>query len=106
VRVAGLVRLTWHTGDQDGSFSSDPEEQIRQTFVNIGETLSAAGADWVDVVEVTSYHVGLRAQAVVLLRVAGEFLAAPYPAWSAVGVSELFEPEALVEISCVAVLSR
>jgi enamine deaminase RidA (YjgF/YER057c/UK114 family) len=27
----------------------------------------------------------------------------PYPAWTAVGVTELILPEALVEISCVAV---
>jgi enamine deaminase RidA (YjgF/YER057c/UK114 family) len=50
--------------------------------------------------------VGLRDQADALLRVAGEFLDSPYPAWTAVGVLELFEPEAVVEIRCVAVVSR
>jgi enamine deaminase RidA (YjgF/YER057c/UK114 family) len=39
-----------------------------------------------------------------MLMVAGEFLDEPYPAWTAVGVTELFEPEALVEVSCEAVL--
>ena len=91
------------TGDRERSFSADPEEQLRQTFVNVGQTLEEAGASWADVVEITSFHVGLRAQAGLLLRVAAEFLSDPYPAWSAVGVSELFEEEALVEIRCVAV---
>jgi enamine deaminase RidA (YjgF/YER057c/UK114 family) len=105
LRADGLVRLTGHTGDRDGGFSPDPEEQIRQTFVNVGTTLAEAGVGWADVVELTSYHVGLRDQADALLRVAGEFLDSPYPAWTAVGVSELFEPEAVVEIRCVAVVS-
>ena len=34
-----------------------------------------------------SFHVGLRAQAEVLVAVAGEFLTDPYPAWTAVGVT-------------------
>jgi enamine deaminase RidA (YjgF/YER057c/UK114 family) len=104
-RPDAVVRLTGHTGDRDGGFSPDPEEQIRQTFVNVGATLAEAGLGWADVVELTSYHVGLRDQADALLRVAGEFLDSPYPAWTAVGVSELFEPEGGREIRCVAVVS-
>jgi enamine deaminase RidA (YjgF/YER057c/UK114 family) len=39
----------------------------------------------------------------VLLAVAAEFLQDPFPAWTAVGVTELIDPEAVIEISCVAV---
>jgi enamine deaminase RidA (YjgF/YER057c/UK114 family) len=67
---------------------------------HIPAALQADGA------EVTSYHVGLRDQADALLRGVGEFIGSPYPAWTAVGVSELFEPEAVDEIRCVAVVSR
>jgi enamine deaminase RidA (YjgF/YER057c/UK114 family) len=95
--------VTGHTGeDPDGNFSADPETQIRQTFRHIGATLSAGGASWADVVELNSYHVGLRAQAEILVAIAGEFLTDPYPAWTAVGVTELFDEEAVVEVSCVA----
>jgi len=52
----------------------------------------------------TSYHMGLQSQAEQLLIVATEFLEDPYPAWTVVGVTELFLSDALVEISCVAVL--
>ena len=105
VRVHDTVRLTGHTGDgADGTFSADPEVQTRQTFRNIADTLAEVGASWSDVVEITSYRVGLQAQRDALLRVAAEFLADPYPAWTDVGVTELFEPEAVVEISCIALV--
>jgi enamine deaminase RidA (YjgF/YER057c/UK114 family) len=99
------VHVTGQTGDRaDGSFDDDLREQIRQTFVNVGGALEAAGASWEQVVELTSYHVGFREQIGYLLEVASEFLARPLPAWTAVGVVELFEEPAVVELSCVAVL--
>ena len=103
VRSGEVLRLTGHTGDRpDGTFSNDPEAQTRQTFQNVALTLSEAGLQWSDVVEITTYRVGLQAQADVVLRVAAEFLDAPYPAWTDVGITELFEPDALFEMSCVA----
>jgi enamine deaminase RidA (YjgF/YER057c/UK114 family) len=105
VLVGGTCRLTGHTGEAaDGSFSADPETQIRQAFRNIQFTLLEAGAGWADVVEINSYHVGLLQQVEAVLSVAAEFLDDPYPAWTAVGVSELIFLEAIVEISCVAVI--
>jgi enamine deaminase RidA (YjgF/YER057c/UK114 family) len=103
IRDGDRLYVTGHTGEaSDGSFPADPESQIRQTFRHIGETLSIGGASWTDVVALNSYHVGLRSQAEVLIKVAGEFLQDPYPAWTAVGVTELFDEGAVVEISCVA----
>ena len=105
VRVGDTLRLTGHTGETaDGAFSPASEAQIRQTFRNIALTLAEAGATWFDVVELNSYHIGLRDHAEALLEVAAEFLEDPYPAWTAVGVTELFPPDAIVEISCIAVL--
>jgi enamine deaminase RidA (YjgF/YER057c/UK114 family) len=105
VRVGDTLRVTGHTGETvDGVFSADAEEQIRQVFRNIAFTLTEAGAGWTDVVEINSYHVGLLNQAESVLKVAAEFLEDPYPAWTAVGVTELILPEALVEISCVAII--
>jgi enamine deaminase RidA (YjgF/YER057c/UK114 family) len=105
LRVGDTVRVTGHTGETaDGVFSTDAESQIRQTFRNIAITLAEAGASWSDVVEINSYHVGLQSQADATLSIAAEFLEDPYPAWTAVGVTELILPEALIEISCVAVL--
>jgi enamine deaminase RidA (YjgF/YER057c/UK114 family) len=106
VRAGDTLRVTGHTGDNaDGVYSEDVEDQIRTTFSNVAMTLAAAGAGWSDVVEIHSYHVGLPEQARAVLGVAAEFLDAPYPAWTAVGVTELFSPKALIEIRCLAVLA-
>jgi enamine deaminase RidA (YjgF/YER057c/UK114 family) len=105
VWTGNTLRLSGHTGeDVDGVFAVDVEEQIRGAFRNTASTLAEAGVRWSDVVELHSYHVGLGSQGAALLRIAAEFLQAPYPAWIAVGVVELFSPRALVEIRCIAVL--
>jgi enamine deaminase RidA (YjgF/YER057c/UK114 family) len=105
LRVGDSLHVTGHTGETaDGVFSFEPETQIRQVFHNIALTLGEAGANWSNVVELNSYHVGLGAQSEALLRVAAEFLVDPYPAWTAVGVTELILPEAVVEISFVAMI--
>jgi len=107
LHVDDFLYLTGHTGTlDDGTFPDGAESQIRQTFLNIFTTLTKAGVGWSDVVRIDSYHVGLRTQSEALMTVAAEFLADPFPAWTAVGVTELFEPEALVEISCTALMSR
>ena len=104
VRAGSVLHVSGHTGEgPDGVFSEDVEAQVRGTFRNIALTLAEAGLDWSNVIELTSYHVGLQDQAEVLLAVATEFLQDPFPAWTAVGVTELIDPEAVIEISCVAV---
>ena len=104
-KARNRLLLTGHTGDDpDGAYSDDVNAQLRQAFRNVEATLRQAGASWADVVALNSYHVGLQAQADALLEIAAEFLAEPYPAWTAVGVTELIDPTAVVEISCEAVL--
>jgi enamine deaminase RidA (YjgF/YER057c/UK114 family) len=105
VREGDRLYVTGHTAEEsDGTFSTDPAAQIRQTFSLLSATLVEGGASWADVVELNSFHVGLRTQAELLIVIAGEFLSEPYPAWTAVGVTELFDEEAVVEISCIATL--
>jgi len=107
VWAGDTLRVSSHAGETpDDVFPGDPEEQLRGAFRNITSTLAEAGASWSDVVEINSYHVGLRSHADFLLSVAAEFLKAPYPAWTPVGVTELWPPEAVVEIRCVAVIAN
>jgi enamine deaminase RidA (YjgF/YER057c/UK114 family) len=104
-KVGNRLLVTGHTGENaDGDFSNDVRTQLRQVFRNVEATLREAGASWADVVAMNSYHVGFRAQADALLEIAAEFLTEPYPAWTAVGVTELIDPPALVEVSCEALL--
>jgi enamine deaminase RidA (YjgF/YER057c/UK114 family) len=105
VRQGAGVYFSGHTGCcEDGSFDPDPKTQIRQTFRNITDALEEIGADWSNVVALRSYQIGLRGQAEVMLQVAAEFLEAPFPAWTAVGVTELFEADAVFELECFAII--
>ena len=86
----------------DGTVSSDPETQFRRAFEIVESLLAAAGLGFADVVEMTSFHVGLREHWDTFGKVKDTFVHAPYPAWTAVGVTELAYPGALVEIKVTA----
>ncbi|SDM34754.1 RidA family protein [Allokutzneria albata] len=103
VRVNGLVLFSGVTGTQpDGSVSADPRTQIEAAFNHLGLYLREAGLGFEHVVEITTYHVGLRRHLDSFLEVKDRFLREPYPAWTAIGVSELITEGALVEIRAVA----
>lgn len=85
----------------DGTVARDPEEQFRDAFTFLGETLAAGDLDWENVVEMTSYHVDLRKHLEVFIKVKDEFVAAPYPAWSCIGTTELITEGTLVEIRVI-----
>ena len=108
LRDGRFIFVSGHIGrDEHGVLSDDPEVQMREAFLSVGRTLGDLGATWDDVVEITSYHVGLAAQKEALLRVHHEFIREPpYPAWTAAGVSELFSAEAVIEIAVVAALRK
>jgi enamine deaminase RidA (YjgF/YER057c/UK114 family) len=52
--------------------------------------------------EITTYHVGLKQNLNAFMNAKNEFIAGPYPAWKAIGVSELITEGALVEIRAIA----
>lgn len=84
--------------------SEDRESHLVAAFEEVAETLAVAGASWDDVVKLTTYHVdGLRAHLDLLFDVKDRFVKPPYPAWTGVGVAELADPDALIEIDVVAI---
>ncbi|UAL29842.1 hypothetical protein K8W59_19305 [Nocardioides rotundus] len=103
VRSRGLLLLSGVTGTRtDGTVDVDPEQQFEQLFTHLRQYLAAAGADLGSLIEITTYHVRLREYLDVFVTVKDRHLLRPYPAWSAIGVSELITPEALVELRAVA----
>lgn len=103
VAAQGLLLLSGVTGtDVDGSVSSDPSEQFDQAFVHLRRYLEPAGAALADVLEMTSYHVDLRQHLDAFMAVKDRHILAPYPAWSAIGVSQLITAGVLVEIRAIA----
>jgi enamine deaminase RidA (YjgF/YER057c/UK114 family) len=102
--VAGdLVFLTGMTGAlADGTMPADPEAQIRSAFDKIGEVLALDGLDHGAIVEMTSYHVGLRGHFELFNAVRSAYVREPFPAWTAVEVAGLRREGAIVEIRVVA----
>ncbi len=86
----------------DRSVAADPETQIRDTFEFLRQHLAAASLTFDDVVEMISYHVDLRTHLSAFMKVKDEYVDPPYPAWSAIGVSELITEGTIVEIRLIA----
>ena len=104
VRAGGLLRCSGQLGTNErfAIVSSDPEAQFVQAFENVKHVLAAAKLDFSDVVEMTTFHVGLREHLATFLAVKDRYFAAPWPAWTAIGVVELAAAGALVEIRVTA----
>jgi enamine deaminase RidA (YjgF/YER057c/UK114 family) len=90
----------------DGKPASDPETQFKQAFESLKSVLTEGGASLSDVVDLTTFHVGLQANMRAFMKVKDQFMSAPYAAWTAIGITELALPGGLVEIKAVARLKK
>jgi enamine deaminase RidA (YjgF/YER057c/UK114 family) len=86
----------------DGKASPDPETQFTQAFESLSAVLKAAGASFADVVEMTTFHVDLRKNLGKFMKVKDKYLREPFPAWTAIGITELAFAGGLVEIKVIA----
>ncbi len=103
VRTGRWLRCSGQLGTNERFVAvAGPEAQFTQAFENVKRVLAAAKLDFSDVVEMTTFHVGLREHLATFMAVKDRFVAAPYPAWTAIGVVELAVPDALVEIRVTA----
>ncbi|MBM1174920.1 RidA family protein [Microvirga arabica] len=101
------VFLTGVTGsDAHGQMPDDAETQIRNAFEKIGSVLRAGGLTFGSIVEMTSYHVGLRDHFGLFDAICLEYLGEPYPAWTAVEIAGLRREGAIVEIRVIAHADR
>ncbi len=99
----GFVFFTGFTGTRaDGGLSSDPETQIRDAFAKVQSVLEAGGIGFGHLVEMTSYHVGLRDHLDIFKSVRDSFVVEPYPAWTAIEVAGFVREGAIVEIRVIA----
>ena len=100
------VFLTGMTGSApDGTMPENLDDQFRQAFEKIGAVLREAGLGFGSIVEMTSYHVGLRDHFDRFCAIRSEYVLEPYPAWTAVEVAGLRREGAVVEIRVVAAMS-
>jgi enamine deaminase RidA (YjgF/YER057c/UK114 family) len=112
VVVAAGTRTVYTAGqvsiDASGALvgAGDLAEQTAQVMRNVGLALAAAGADFSDVVKITTYVVDYKPEhrAIVGKARAPFFKNGTPPASTLVGVSALALPEWLVEIEAIAVI--
>ncbi len=103
-RVGDTIWVSGQVGVDDNLVpASGMAAQARLAFENLKRTLAVAGASLSDVVELTTFHIDLRGEMDEFTKVKDEYISRDYPAWTAVGVTQLALPELRVEIRAVAV---
>ena len=102
LRCSGVIGIDMKTG----GVSADPATQFTQAFDNLAQVLEAGGARFADITEMTTFHVGLQAHLATFMAVKDKYVREPYPAWTAIGITELAVPGGLVEIRVTARLAK
>lgn len=91
IRSGDLLFVSGQVGSRsDGSPEPDFEAQVRLAFANLEATLDAGGCGLDDIVDLTTFHTDPENQFSTVMAVKGEvFPEAPYPNWTALGVTWL-----------------
>ena len=92
--------------DVDGQLvgRGDIRAQTRKTLQNLQAVLAEGGATMDDVVKVTVFVTNLSEHFAVVHEIRAEFFTSEYPASTLVEVSQLVDPEMLIEIEAIAVI--
>lgn len=99
----GVIYMTGMTATAaDGSVPEDAAAQMREAFRKIGLVLKQAGLGFGDILEMTTYHVGLRGHLDLLKSIRAEYVVEPYPAWTAIEVSGFATAGVIIEIRVIA----
>jgi enamine deaminase RidA (YjgF/YER057c/UK114 family) len=95
--------LTGMTGaGPDGNISPQSETQIELAFARADDALKSAGLSFANVVEMTSYHVGIRDHIDAFRKIRAQYVTEPYPAWTAIEVSGFVTPGTICELRIIA----
>lgn len=86
----------------DGKIPDNLDAQIRTAFDKIGVILAEAGLGYQSIVEMTTYHIGLRDHFEMFNAIRIEYCSEPFPAWTAVEVAGLQRQGINVEIRVIA----
>lgn len=91
IRAGDLLFVSGQVGSRsDGSAEPDFKQQVQLAFDNLAAVLKAAGCTFADIVDVTTFHTDPPKQLEAVMGVRKKaFGEAPYPNWTAVGVTWL-----------------
>jgi enamine deaminase RidA (YjgF/YER057c/UK114 family) len=104
VHLAGQTALTADGVIVEGGIVA----QFRQAFSNVLAALEAAGGTPSDLASVTIYLLDIpdyQAHGKEIGQIWRELAGTDYPAMAGIGVTSLWQPEALIEIQAVAIVS-
>ena len=88
--------------DDKGRVPEDVTQEFDTAWRKVAALLTQAGSSLDDIVECTTYHVGFHEHIGAFSKVRDAYLKEPWPAWTAIGISELAVPGAHVEIRVTA----
>lgn len=97
-------RVLFVSGQGPADLKADLETQLRQTFDRIGLVLKAGGASFKNVVMLRAYFTNMKRALPLYRKVRLDYLVKPYPASTAVGVTELAVAGLEIEIEAVAIV--
>lgn len=98
VYVSGVIG----TGD-DGRAPADAAEEFTNAFSNLAATLEAAGSSMAEIVDMTSFHIDMGDTLGPFMAARDAAMAEPWPAWTAIGCTELAMPGARAEVKVTAI---
>ena len=98
LHVSGVIGV-----GADGTVPTSVEDEFTAAFESLAATLEAAGFDMADVVDLTTFHVDMGATLRPFMAAKDEAITEPYPAWTAIGCTELALPGARAEVKAMAV---
>ena len=79
------------------------EDEFTNAFENLAAVLDAAGFSLADVVDMTSFHVNMSETLGAFMKARDAAMNEPWPAWTAIGCTELAIPSGRAEVKVTAV---
>ncbi|MGF1596799.1 MAG: Rid family hydrolase [Acidimicrobiales bacterium] len=104
MRVGDTLYCSGVIGADGSRVPERAEDEFTAAFTALADLLAAAGASLDDVVELTSFHVDMGTHLGAFIAAKDAVIGEPYPAWTAIGCTELAVPAARVEIRATAYL--
>lgn len=104
-RVGNTLYCSGVIGADGAAVPADAADEFTKAFKALAAVLEAAGGTLADVVEMTSFHVNMSEHLGAFMAAKDAAIAEPYPAWTAIGCTELAIPGARAEIRATAILS-
>lgn len=104
VQVGKTLWVSGQVGiDKDFKVGEGIEAQAEMAFQNLITVLEEAGSSLKDIVEIVTYHTSMKDME-GFSKVKSKYIPQDYPAWTAIGVTELVMPGLLIEIRATAVI--